>query len=241
MLKKLTKLFYKKRISSKNIENFADFFQYQYGLELMLNLRLLLYVIIYIGMALLFYNTKILAYIALGVITVVLLYNLIDMKKHIFIGTPKLILGSMKLKNWIIGHCVLQKQFLTKEEWKKVKKKDRHLYDSLVSGYSIHKCHTYALLLALQLDDAYLVYLSAKDPQDDNDNYAHAVVMRNGAVFDTNFRRVFDVEDYYTLFNVKVYHIWNYHEYSEPNFKEKVSKDFHNWCKENKINSYQYF
>lgn len=244
MLKNIVKFSYKNKVGTDIIDIFADYFKYEIGVELLLNLRMVLYIIVSFIVSICFYiNDKEFAcWVTVGATILFQLYNLRDVYKHMFYGTPRFIWRSRQISNWILGHHILTKQFLSKEEWNIVIKTNGLLYSRLVSGYSGGLCYTCALELALQIDNAYLVYAGIGVPDDKKEkHYAHAFVIRNGEVFDTNFRRSFNEEDYYKLFDVKVYHKWNYDEYSEINFKKKVSKDFHNWCEENQIRSYQYF
>ncbi len=244
MLKCIVKLAYKRRVDSNIIDIFSNYFKYEIGIELFLNIRIILYYIIcIIAVTYLYYNDKIItSYIIFGANILLLLYFLRDCYKKKLLETPNYIMRSYKITKWIIGHYIFKKQFLIKEKWNAVKKTDRHLYYSLLSGYSIGRCHDYALDLALQIDNAILVYAGISNPIcKSRKACAHAFVIRNREVFDTNQRRSFNVDDYYKLFNVKVYNLWNYSEYSEPNFKEKVSKDFHKWCKDNNVSTYKYF
>ena len=243
MLKKLVKRYSYGHVDDDILDLYSEYFKFEVGIELLLRYRISLYIGFMLALAIDFYYINVLlACIALCCCVFYIGYTIEDFRKHRYLGNPKSFRRAHKMTNWIMGHIVLKKQlnaFLTKKEIDSVKK-CKKLYCSLIDGSSIGLCYTCALEFAMQINDAYLVYAGIKVPGKDM-ICAHAFVLKDGKIFDTNRRTTISIEDYYTLYKVKEYRIWSYEEYSDPNFRECVSKDFHNWCKENQVCKYRYF
>ena len=241
MLKWFIKFICRKKMDSNIMDIFAEFFKYEFGLSYLVSLRILLYHLILVIISLITDNinktlSNLITYIGLFII-------LIDITKSIRknFESSSYLYRSKKITNYIIGHFLLKKFFLSKQEWNQVKTSDIQTYSDLVSGYCKHKCYSYARKLALLLDNATLMYISIQPIVSEDKVCAHAVIRRDNQIYDTNIRRSFGIDDYFKLFNVKVYHEWNFTEYSQPDFKESVSKEFHTWCKNYNVERYQYF
>ena len=241
MLKNLVRRSYRGHVEADILDLYSEYFKYEVGIELLLRYRISLYIGFMLALAMSFYNINVLlACIALCCCLFYIGYTIEDFRKHRYLGNPKSFRRAHKMANWIMGHIILKKQlktFLTDKEIDSVKR-CKKLYYSLLDGSSIGLCYTCALELALQVDDAYLVYAGIKVPGKD---MVCAFVLKDGKIFDTNRRTTISIEDYYMLYKVKEYRIWNYEEYSNSNFKESVSADFHNWCNENQVCKYRNF
>ena len=242
MLKCFIKFICRKKMDS-NIDIFAEFFKYEFGLSYLVSLRILLYNLILVIISLITDNinktlSNFFTYIGLFIILILLIDITKPIRKNL---ESSYLYRSKRITNYIIGHFLLTKFFLSKQEWDKVKSSDIQTYSDLVSGYCKHKCYSYARKLALLIENVTLMYISIQPIISEDKVCAHAIIRKNNQIYDTNIRRSFDIDDYFKLFNVKVYHEWNFNEYSQPDFKDSVSKDFHAWCKSNNVTGYHSF
>ena len=71
--------------------------------------------------------------------------------------------------------------------------------------------------------------------------YAHAVILRNGYIYDSNMRQSDNYKDFIKLYNFKLYKQWNYDEYSKKDFRESERNDFRNWCIKNNVKDFEMF
>lgn len=130
---------------------------------------------------------------------------------------------------------------LNKEDFKAIKKQNPSLYWKMTSDYCGGKCYFYAREIALLFPDSKLIYCAATNPFKENHVFAHAIIERNGEIYDTNRRMSYKIEDYEKIFNTQFYKKWTYDEFSKDNFQEYVRDDFIRWCKENNVKSYHLF
>lgn len=99
---------------------------------------------------------------------------------------------------------------------------------------------TVALTLALILKDVNLVWGSVDCPVG-HQRYAHAFIVKNEYVYDSNFRLCYKFEDYSKFSNLRIYKIWSYAEYSINDFRSTIREDFRKWCQENSVTHYKNF
>jgi len=126
------------------------------------------------------------------------------------------------------------------KDWRKIKSQNKNLYLKLLSEESNNFCYKYSLELALMLKDVELIWCSVNCPIE-HDSFAHAIIVKNGYVYDSNRRLCYKFEDYVKFSNLKVYKTWSYEEYSIPDFRATVREDFRKWCKDNNVRGYRDF
>lgn len=124
---------------------------------------------------------------------------------------------------------------MTKEDWKRIKKKCHKLYRDLwwSKRYAGH-CYWYSWCVALFLKDAELMYCSID--KGNGERTGHSVIVKNNCVYDTNERRHFDLETYKTNLGVIIYKTFSEKEYRKKTFFQDIKEDFMKWCEEH--NSY---
>ena len=131
---------------------------------------------------------------------------------------------------------------LGKKEWKAIKKYDIDLYNNLLSNECNHCCYYYSLKIARIIKDSTLIWGAMEDPFDEGlSYYAHAVIYRNGYIYDSNMRQSEKYEDFIKLYKFKLYKQWKYDEYSKEDFRESERAEFRRWCKENNVLKYEKF
>lgn len=130
---------------------------------------------------------------------------------------------------------------LSKDDFKVIKKQKPSLYWEITSNYCVGMCYLYARDIALLFPDAKLIYCAATNPFKETEVFAHAVLERNGEIYDTNRRMSYKVEDYEKIFKVQIYKKWIYDEFCRDDFQEGVRDDFRKWCQENDVKSYHLF
>ena len=131
---------------------------------------------------------------------------------------------------------------LGKKEWKAIKEYDIGLYHDLLSDECDHCCYYYSLEIARVIKDSILLWGAVEDPFEDGHNYyAHAVILRNGYIYDSNMHQSIKYEDFIKLYKFKLYKQWNYGEYSRKDFRKSERAEFRRWCKENNVSCYEMF
>ena len=130
----------------------------------------------------------------------------------------------------------------SKKEWKKIKNKDINLYNDLRSDKCNHRCYYYSLAIAKIIKDCTLIWGAAEEPFVEGKKfYAHAVVMRNGYIYDSNMSVSVKYEDFMQLYHFKTYKCWQYEEYSKENFRASEREEFRKWCFDNNVLAYSEF
>lgn len=130
---------------------------------------------------------------------------------------------------------------VSKDDFKVIKKQKPRLYWEITSDYCGGKCYSYARDIALLFTDAKLIYCAATNPFKEDQVFAHAILERNGEIYDTNRRMSYKIEDYEKIFKVQIYKKWTYDEFCRDDFQEEVRDDFRRWCQENGVKSYHLF
>lgn len=249
MLKAITKFYYRNKINKDKLDVFSEAFKYYAGLYFILFLRKPLFeFIVFIVANIISYTNICVAYILTGLVAIPACIDFLKIlsSKYMLRGLAYKI-RTTQLKNYIISHFIMKKQFLSKQEWKLLKKNDPYTYNFIISDCAQGLCYEFALRLAKNIPDSSLMYISYSDcdlPINEDSGkgiFAHSIVRRENEIFDTNFQQSFNINDYFTLFDVKVYHEWNYEDFSQENFKENVSEDFKKWCRKNNVKGYENF
>ena len=121
---------------------------------------------------------------------------------------------------------------VSKDDWKRIKKNNKSAYRFLRSRKNIGHCYITAWTLAIWIEDAKLMYCSVAGK---NGQTAHAVVVKNNCVYDTNKRIHCDFDEYIKYSNGEVYKIFEEEEYCTEKFFENVYQDFMDWCAERNV------
>lgn len=141
----------------------------------------------------------------------------------------KTIRFSAKIFTHIFGRYGL---VISKDDWKRIKKKNKHAYRFIWDKKNIGHCYAVAWVLALWIEDAKVMYCSIAT----KDGYtAHAVVVKNNCIYDTNQRRHYDYEEYIEMNKVEVYRIFEEEVYCTKSFFDDVRQGFVNWCAERNV------
>lgn len=120
---------------------------------------------------------------------------------------------------------------VTKEDWKKIKKKCHKLYrDIWWSKRYYGHCYFYSWCVALFLKDAELMICSID--KGNGERTGHSVIVKDNCVFDTNNRQHFELDEYKKIRNVIIYKMFSGKEYRSKTFYADIREDFTKWCKE---------
>lgn len=243
MLKYIMKVFYG-RMQVENKDLFFEFYKYENALPILLNMRLMLYLLFCLLLIVIseFYNNTVFEIFVYSICFIVMAYTILELKrKSPIIRTPyevrTLILQEKIIKNFVS----LKSNVISKYGWKKIKRADVGLYMDLLSDECRNVCYYYAREIALIVKDVKLMYVSVCDHLNNNKTCAHVIIRRNDEIYCTNFRRTFKLDDYTRFFDMKIYKEWDYQQYSNPDFRKLVKKDFVKWCNENDVYGYEKF
>ena len=122
---------------------------------------------------------------------------------------------------------------VSKNDWKRIKKKNKNAYKFIWDKENIGHCYAIAWVLALFIEDAKVMYCSIACKE--NGQTAHAVVVKNNCIYDTNKRMHYDFDEYIELNKVEVYKIFEKEVYCKISFFDDVREDFKNWCAERNV------
>lgn len=122
---------------------------------------------------------------------------------------------------------------VTKKDWANIKKNCPKVYRRVRSKKSIGYCYFYSWWIALFLDDAKLMYCIIQGRNEIP--VAHAVIVKNNCVYDTNFRNHFDLEEYIDWYKVKIFKTFDKEEYSNTKFFDEIRDDWVKWCNEQNV------
>lgn len=144
---------------------------------------------------------------------------------------------SEKFQNiWLFNWHVL-----SFKDWKNIKKRCRKIYYVARSEACNHKCYdtTYAIANTLKNSEIKILWITV---QSSEERYGHAVILRNGKIYDSNLRRTFNYDEYFMAFNVEIFKEYSFEDYiSKENLSFKSSflcleyKAFEKWCHEHNV------
>lgn len=252
MLQLLVYIFFSKRIYTDEKKLFSKVYKYPAGIMLIFDIYKIILPLICLILAFVFF-------ILTFVFLILALYFLIlGLSSYFFITCffvllfsilPTIILHSKsterieKLVTSIRKFYTLNKnKALTKNDWKKIKKTAPKLYEDLLSEKCNHYCYYYSLEIAKLITDTTLIWCGVKSPFDFNTTYyAHAVILKNGYIYDSNLRESVKYEDYVKLYSLKLYKYFEYSDYSKKDFVENERMKFRNWCNKNNVEGYMNF
>lgn len=249
MLNFIMRTFYHDKIYTTEPELAYKMYKWPCGLFTLLALRRILGIVIFavIGLLwLIFIKPRV---YGLGFIDVSLIFlwmQLREAKKNILFSaigarTPAQI-RTIRIERFIRKFVTTNGKALGGKEWKEIKKHDFVLYNDLLSDNCNHCCYYYSLKIARIIKDSTLIWGAMEDPFDEGLRYyAHAVIYRNGYIYDSNMRQSEKYEDFIKLYKFKLYKQWKYDEYSKEDFRESERAEFRRWCKENNVLKYEKF
>lgn len=133
----------------------------------------------------------------------------------------------------IVQYLLRYGKVVTKKDWKNIKKKcNTKIYNKLLTSESCGYCYYYSRIIALFLEDAQLMYCSIEL---EDRLTAHAVVVKNNCVYDTNYRRHIDYEEYIEKEKVTIYKMFSADEYRKESFFDDIRQGFVDWCVERNV------
>ena len=226
----------------KNKELVYEAFKWECTLPVVISAcKILIYVLAYYISLMLFserYKSLQILFDLLGLVPFIILYRRVRWMRNPFFPNKV----EQFLERNIRRYFVTPKgNALSKDDFKVIKKQNPRLYWEITSDYCMGICYLYARDIALLFPDSKLIYCAATNPFEQNHVFAHAVLERNGEIYDTNRRMSYKIEDYEKIFKVQIYKKWNYDEFCKDDFQERVGDDFRRWCQENNVKSYHLF
>lgn len=247
MLKFLTRTFYDDKIYTSEPKLFYKLYKWEVGLPLLLSLRRIFSIILFSSMGItwmIFIQPRIIGLYFFDVAVIVLYFVLRDFKKLQIdnnILTPYE-LRTLKLNYQIRKFVSLSNKAFGLKGWRAIKRQDIKLYHNLLCEKCRHCCYFYSLEIARIIKDSTLIWGSIEEPLEDGHNhYAHAFILRNGYIYDTNMRQSEKYKDFVKLYNFKLYKEWSYDEYSREDFRGFERANFQKWCQENNVLVYEKF
>lgn len=234
MLKFLTKIFYRDSVFTNEVDIFCKTYKWDAGLFTLLSLRKVIGIFIFLIMflvSLLIFNNFTLSLLFIFIFIIMLFLEIIESIQLIQFGPE---IPSRKRTRLIVNFL---KRFISKrgkalgkKEWKKIKKVNPELYEILLSDKCKYSSVFYSLEIAKIITDSILIWGAITSPFEKGDNYhLHAVILRNGYIYDTNMRLSEKYTDFIRLYKFKLYKEWEYSDFSKPNFKEEEFVNFLNW------------
>lgn len=122
---------------------------------------------------------------------------------------------------------------VSRDDWKDIKKYwPREEYKEVISKKSCGYCYFYSWAIIQQLEDAQLMYCSQKI---NGKLTAHAVIVKNNCVYDTNLRRHFDYNQYVEFYDIVIYKMFSEKEYRTETFFDDIRPGFVEWCEKNNV------
>lgn len=249
MLRFLVRFFYHDQIYTNEPELFYKLYKWDAGLYTLLELRRIIGATIFSVISIIwriFINPGIFAFIFLGV-ALILLYvesreKIKAIESNMLEARTSAQERTILIQDYIRRFVSKNGKALGRKEWKIIKQENTCLYYNLLCDKCKHRCHFYSLEIAKIIKDSTLIWGAYEEPlQDGHKYYAHAVILRNGYIYDTNMRQSEKYEDFMRLYQFKIYKQWKYNEYAREDFRESERKEFWSWCKENNVSTYQKF
>lgn len=122
---------------------------------------------------------------------------------------------------------------VSKKDWKNIKKYwPKEAYKEAISKKSCGYCYFYSWAIAQCLKDAKLMYCSQMIKGRAS---AHAVIVKDNCVYDTNVRRHFDYNEYIELYDIVIYKMFSEEEYRMKHFFDNIRPEFVEWCANNNV------
>ena len=241
MLKHYVKKFCK-NINFTEKALFYEFYKYELGLPILLNMRLCLYP--WISLLLFFfykYNSILVLILFIVSTLTIFICCLIELKREKPDKLTLYQLRTLKLRDMFLKRITIRKNnVISKKDWKHIKKTNKKLYKKLLGDQSEDLSYYYAREIALILKNVKLMYVAIDDRLHET-IYAHALIRKGDQVYDSYLKRSFKLDDYAKLYNMKIYSQWSFKDYSDSAFRRTVKNNFTNWCIKNDVKSYELF
>lgn len=136
---------------------------------------------------------------------------------------------SMRIFNYFFARYG---KVITRNDWKRIRKNNKKAYKLIWDKNSIGKCYGITYILATWIKDAKIMYCSIECK---NGRTAHAVLLKNNCIYDTNIRQHYDYDEYIEMLKVEVYQIFEKEVYSKRSFFDDIRDDFKKWCAERNV------
>lgn len=249
MLELVTKFFYYDKIYTAEPKLFYKLYKWQCGLYCLLTLRRFLGAIIFLFIGLILtisFPFEVYEFVFLGIFIILLYIDFNECKKILKYNslnqrTPAQI-RTTQTHQRIMKLISTNGKALGRKEWKAIKEHDITLYNDLLCDDCNHRCYFYSLEIAKIIPDCTLMWGSITCPvEPGNKQYAHAVILRNGYIYDSNMRQSEKYEDFQKLYDFKLYKEWHYQEYSKKDFRKSERINFIKWCINHHVLDYEEF
>ena len=122
---------------------------------------------------------------------------------------------------------------ISKKDWRKIKRNDPRLYqDMWKSKKYFGHCYYFSRRIAMHIENSEIMYLAIWE----GEMYiSHAVVVKNNCVFDTNARIHFNLQEYITLNQAKVYKTFTRNEFEKDDFFSDIRQGLVQYCADHNI------
>lgn len=250
MLEFLTRTFYHDKIYTDEPELFYKLYKWNAGLFTLISLRRVIIILsLCVGGFIwgIFNDPKDYETAIFGAVLLILVsMDVVEMKRIIQLNpvgirTPAQI-RTLKIADCIRRYITTSGKALGKKEWHIIKKYSVALYNDLLCDRCDYCCYSYSLKIARIITDSTLIWGAGEEPLEEGHKYyAHAVILRNGYIYDSNMRQSEKLEDFIKLYKFKTYKQWNYDEYSQEDFRESEREEFRIWCQKNNVLVYEKF
>lgn len=133
-----------------------------------------------------------------------------------------------KIQNFWLwnGHVV------SLRDWLHIRKKDKRLYGWLRCDYCNHKCYdaTFQLAKTLLNSDIKILWIGLTDY---SEKYGHAVLEKNGRIYDSNHRRTYKKKKYLKAQEAEIFKEFPIEVYKKASdFTQLGWDEFGKWCQE---------
>ena len=162
-----------------------------------------------------------------------IIFALISIYFLLAIVNPKVYRLTAKTSFKIVQRLLIYGKVVTKKDWENIKKhSNKDAYKAIRTSKSKGYCYFYSRIIASYIKDAKLMYCSVKS----GDHFtAHAVVLKDNCVYDTNYRTHCDYDEYIEKENATIYKIFSVDQYRKKSFFDDIREDFKKWCAERNV------
>ena len=139
-------------------------------------------------------------------------------------------------KRWYVNIYCYNMRYgnaIGRKEWHEIKRTDPMLYNAIWKSncYQGH-CYYFSRKLAMHLQGAEVWYLSIKQ----NGEYiSHAVIFKDGYIFDTNARMNIPYKEYMALNKAIIYKRFTKEEFEKEDFFNSIREDLIAYCREHNV------
>lgn len=146
-----------------------------------------------------------------------------------------------EIEDWFIEKIqnlwLLNWKVISFKDWKIIKKRDKALYDYARSEECNNKCYftSYELVNTLEDPDIKMLWICIQTTPEYK--CGHSVIARNNKIYDSNFRRTYNREEYLKVFKAEIFKEYSIEEYmNKANLQQTYFnfwdwEEFGEWCK----------